>query len=128
MRPIRSMLAAAVWIALSSVAEASSPQIPMECAARDLKFLWQIDEYGERSDVPGEKLYAAFLTMLRARSVCAAGQAAEAMALYDSAFGPFVAASSNSLRPSRQRSNAKRRFRVSCRSGTLEKADASRNA
>jgi len=95
------MLAAAVWIAVSSVAADSAPRMPKECAARDITFLWQIEDHGARQDVPGERLYAAFLTMLRARSACLDGQTAEALALYDSAFGPFVAVMPNPPHPER---------------------------
>jgi hypothetical protein len=101
MRPIQAMFAATIWIVLSSVADAGASQIPRECAMRDMRFLWQLEERGALPDARGDKLYDAFLTMLRARSACTAGQTAEAMALYDSAFGPFVTASPTALRPHR---------------------------
>ena len=37
---------------------------------------------------PGEHLYAAFLTMLRARTACSVGRFEEGLALYDSSFDP----------------------------------------
>lgn len=101
MRPIQAMFAATIWIVLSSVADAGASQIPRECAMRDMRFLWQLEEHGAVPDAPGDKLYAAFQTMLRARAACSAGQTADAMALYDSAFGPFVMASPNPQRPDR---------------------------
>ena len=95
MRPFRPLLAAAILIALPSVAPAGQPETTRDCAARDLKLLSQIEQHGQRQDVAGEKLFAAFLTMLDARSACAAGRTAEATALYDSAFGPLMMASPN---------------------------------
>jgi hypothetical protein len=61
------------------------------CSMRDARFLLQLDQHGEQGDVPGEKLYAAYLTMLRARTACSAGRPEEALQLYDSAFGPVQA-------------------------------------
>jgi hypothetical protein len=95
MRPFQPLLAAAILIALPSVAQASQPKPTPDCAARDLKLLSQIEQHGQRQDVAGDKLFAAFLTMLDARSACAAGRTAEATALYDSAFGPLMMASPN---------------------------------
>jgi hypothetical protein len=61
------------------------------CAMRDTRFLLQLDQYREQGNMPGEKLYAAYLTMLRARTACSAGRPEEALQLYDSAFGPVQA-------------------------------------
>ena len=58
-----------------------------ECAIRDARFALLLEQHGDRGDVPGDKLYAAFLTMLRARSACSAGRTNEGLALYDSVFG-----------------------------------------
>jgi hypothetical protein len=61
------------------------------CATRDALFLLQLEEYGEKADVPGERLYAAFLTMLRARAACSRGRTEDGLALYDDPFGPAPA-------------------------------------
>jgi hypothetical protein len=58
------------------------------CAMRDAHFLLQLDQHSEQGSVPGEKLYAGYLTMLRARAACSAGRKEEGLKLYDSAFGP----------------------------------------
>jgi len=55
------------------------------CPARDLTLITTIEELGVEGRVPGETLYAAFLAMLEARDVCAAGRARAALAIYDSA-------------------------------------------
>jgi hypothetical protein len=59
-----------------------------DCGSRDAHFLTQLEQHGERGTMPGEKLYAAFQTMLRARAACSAGRSEEGLALYDSVFGP----------------------------------------
>ncbi len=67
-----------------------SPSVSLECGTRDVQFLTQLEHYGELGTIPGEILYAAALTMLRARAACRAGRSEEGLTLYDSAFGPYT--------------------------------------
>ena len=55
-----------------------------ECAVRDLRILTALGEHGEAQDVAGEDIAAAFFTLLKARAACAAGNIAEALAIYES--------------------------------------------
>ena len=59
-----------------------------ECATRDAHFILQLEQYGEQGSLPGDALYAAFRTMLRARAACSSARSADGLALYDSSFGP----------------------------------------
>src|SRR5262245_46009487 len=67
-----------------------------ECTARDARFMLQLEQHGEQGIMPGDRLYAAYLTMLWARTACSAGRLEEGLALYDGPFGPVR----NSLIPS----------------------------
>jgi hypothetical protein len=58
--------------------------IPVECAARDLQVVIQLEQRGETQDVASDKLAAAFFTMMRARRACNEGRVSEAEAIYDS--------------------------------------------
>ena len=91
MTPIKpSILLAFVFVTTSSLAAEADRKLSIlkQCATRDAYFLLQLEQYGEQGDTPGEKLHAAYLTMLRARTACSVGLSTEALALYDSAFGP----------------------------------------
>ena len=68
----------------------SNASFPLECASRDAAFVIQLEQRGEAQSMPAERLYAAFVTMLRARDACSEGRKAEALALYDNAFGPVL--------------------------------------
>jgi hypothetical protein len=57
--------------------------IPVECAARDLQVVIQLEQRGEAQDVASDKLAAAFFTMMRARRACNEGRVSEAEAIYD---------------------------------------------
>jgi len=69
-------------VKLSAVA-AERPDLA-ECAARDLKVLTAIGEHGEAQDVPADVIAAAFFSMVKARTACAAGNTTEGLAIYDS--------------------------------------------
>jgi hypothetical protein len=72
-------------------AESQNPVISRECAQRDAEYIFQIEEQGHRPGASGAKLYEAHTAMLEARTLCQAGRQKEALALYDNAFGAFVA-------------------------------------
>jgi len=78
---------AALLTAMPSYADETNSRL-LRCATRDTHFQMQLEHYGEQGHVPGEKLYAAYLTMLRARTACSAGRSDEGLLLYDSSFGP----------------------------------------
>ncbi len=86
----RRSLAPALGVAVAS-AESRSPVLSQECAQRDGEYMMQMDEQGNHPEASGPKLHRAFLAMLEARTLCEAGRQTEAFALYDEAFGVFVA-------------------------------------
>jgi hypothetical protein len=62
------------------------------CAVRDLSLARAIEKHGAAQDVSPEQLAGAAFTMMRARSACRQGHAAEALIMYDSIlFAPRVA-------------------------------------
>ena len=93
MRRIKtSILVATALIISSSLIEADAQERSLkECAFHDAQFMLQLDQHRERADVAGDRLHSAFLTMLRARCACSGGRTNEAIALYDSVFGPVLA-------------------------------------
>jgi len=80
---------------LVETTEASAQSRPRtvsrECALRDAQYLFQMEERGSRADADGVKLHGAHEAMLEARTLCEMGRQQDALALYDRAFGPFVA-------------------------------------
>ena len=88
-------------MAMPSFAEEANPKLlpSIECATRDTHFILQLEQYGEQGSMPGDKLYAAYRTMLRARTACSSGRSAEGLALYDSSFGPVRDTASVNERP-----------------------------
>jgi hypothetical protein len=70
-------------ITASSHAVAAERKGSPVCAARDLKLVTLIEQWGEARAVPGEKLAEAFFTMIKARDLCRSGRVAEALAIYD---------------------------------------------
>jgi hypothetical protein len=83
---IRYFILAALFMAMPSYADETDSRL-LKCATRDTHFQIQLEH--EQGHMPGEKLYAAYLTMLRARTACSAGRSEEGLLLYDSAFGPL---------------------------------------
>jgi hypothetical protein len=73
------LLAAAVKLS----AVAAERPVLAECAKSDLKILTMLGEHGEAQDVPGDAIAAAFFSMVKARQACAAGNVAEALAIYE---------------------------------------------
>jgi len=70
---------------LVSDAVAAEPSVMARCARRELKLITDIERAGESQAMPGEQVYRAFVTMLDARALCAAGRLDDALALYDKA-------------------------------------------
>ena len=70
---------------LVSDAAAAEPSMMARCARRELTLITDIERAGESQTVPGEQVYRAFVTLLDARALCAAGRLDDALALYDKA-------------------------------------------
>ena len=70
---------------LATGAVAAEHSAMSRCAARDAKVLARIELAGDTHAVPGQQVYEAFVAMLEARALCAAGRVDEAFALYDNA-------------------------------------------
>jgi hypothetical protein len=68
-----------------------SKRLDDQCAKRDALFMLQLEQHGESGEMPGEKLYAAYRDMLRARTACSQGRAEDGLALYDSHFDQAAA-------------------------------------
>jgi len=93
---IRSSLTALVLGACLAppVGAMAQVQFARECSAEDLTVITLIDEHGEAGAVAADRLYAARLTVLDARTACSEGRVGEALALYKSVFelGPVAKA------------------------------------
>jgi hypothetical protein len=77
--------------ATSAVSNTGSGGMSRECALRDNEAITRLERYAEGSEVAGDLLYEAFVTITRARAACYAGRAADGLALYDSAFAVTLA-------------------------------------
>ena len=87
MRSIKPVVTAlALLVFASSVSATTAQTYPVECAQRDVQVVTQIEQIGEAQSVPGEIMFEAFMTVMRARKACAQGRVAVALALYDSIF------------------------------------------
>ena len=91
---IRSSLPALAFgaclaLPVSAMAQA---QFARECSAKDIAVITLIEERGETGDVSGDRLAAAHLVMLDARTACSDGRVSEALVLYQSALelGPVT--------------------------------------
>ena len=75
-----------VFSALSTAAPASTENsaFPKLCAELDLAVTSEIELAANAQQIPGEKLAAAFFTVMDARNACAEGRYNEALAIYDS--------------------------------------------
>ena len=75
-----------LFSALSTVAPASTENsaFPKLCAELDLAVTSDIELAANAQQIPGEKLAAAFFTVMDARNACAEGRYDEALAIYDS--------------------------------------------
>ena len=91
MSSITYLLVAGMMMINPSLAGDADTNPLMKCATRDARFILQLEHHGHQDTMPGEKLYAAYLTMLEARTACATGREQEGLRLYDSAFGPVLA-------------------------------------
>ena len=87
MKPIKPVVAAfALLLLASAVMPAAAQDYPVECAQRDVQLVTQIEQVGEAQSVPGEIMFEAFMTVMRARRECSQGRVAVGLALYDSVF------------------------------------------
>jgi hypothetical protein len=70
---------------LSTAAPASTENsaFPKLCAELDLEVISDIELAAIAQQIPGEKLAAAFFTVMDARNACAEGRYDEALAIYD---------------------------------------------
>jgi hypothetical protein len=77
---LQLLFASSVLIVSASVgsAETFSPQ----CAAEDIRLVIMIEEHGTTGAIPSDRLHAAYVATLQARSVCKDGQVAEAIRMY----------------------------------------------
>jgi hypothetical protein len=90
MQPIKPVVAAFALAAFASAAmPAAAQDHPVECAQRDVQLV--IEQIGEAQSVPGEIMFEAFVTVLRARAACSQGRVAAGLALYDSVFKTSLA-------------------------------------
>jgi hypothetical protein len=92
MQPIKPVIAAFALAAFASAAmPAAAQDHPVECAQRDVQLVTQLEQVGEAQTVPGEIMFEAFMTVLRARAACSQGRVAAGLALYDSVFKTSLA-------------------------------------
>ena len=92
MQPIKPVVAAFALAAFASAVMAAVAQDhPVECAQRDVLLVTQLEQIGEAQSVPGEIMFEAFVTVLRARAACSQGRVAAGLALYDSVFKTSLA-------------------------------------
>lgn len=61
------------------------------CAQRDVQAVTLIDDLGDAQRAAGQKLFEAFLIVLRAREACIEGREREALSIYDTV-APSLAA------------------------------------
>jgi hypothetical protein len=88
---IKHLLLAGLITMSPALADDAPTNSLLTCATRDARFILQLEHHGDQGTMPGEKLYAAYRTMLRARTACSAGRLEDGHKLYDSAFGPVLA-------------------------------------
>lgn len=86
MKPIKPVVTALAMLLFASAVMAAAQDYPVECAQRDVQLVTQIEQIGEAQSVPGDIMFEAFMTVMRARKACAQGRVAVALALYDSIF------------------------------------------
>ena len=92
MKPVKPVVAAfALLLLASAVMPAAAQDHPVECAQRDVQLVTQLEQVGEAQTLPGEIMFEAFVTMLRARAACSEGRVAAGLALYDSIFKTSLA-------------------------------------
>jgi hypothetical protein len=72
---------------------AERPLLDLRCASRDINAVTLIERLGESQEISAEVLVDAFATVARARRVCASGDVADALGIYDS-----IALSSSAMR------------------------------
>jgi len=91
MKPIKPVVAALALLLFASAVMAAAQDYPVECAQRDVQLVTQIEQIGEAQSVPGDIMFEAFMTVLRARAACSEGRVAAGLALYDSVFKTSLA-------------------------------------
>jgi hypothetical protein len=85
-------LVASLGMTIGATAQAPTGPFARECALKETAVITLIEDHGAAEDLPADRLGAAALTMLRARSACYEGRVGEALALYESIFdlGPVA--------------------------------------
>ena len=81
----RHILLIILFSVISTAAPASTEisAFPKLCAKLDLEVISEIELAAIAQQIPGEKLAAAFFTVMDARNACAEGRYDEALAIYD---------------------------------------------
>ena len=92
MRPTKSSILVALVIFLaapvtSAGAQQTTGSLPLECAARDLQLVAQLEKVNTDSRIFDE----AFSTIMRARRACDEARVPEGLALYDRIAAPILA-------------------------------------
>jgi hypothetical protein len=86
------VLGASLSMTINATAQGQASKFTRECALKDIAAVTVIEDHGMAEDLPGDRLFDAWLTMLRARSACHEARVSEALALYESilALGPVA--------------------------------------
>jgi hypothetical protein len=97
LRPLAFVALLAMTI--TAMAQAQAGPFARDCALKETAAITMIEDHGAADDLPADRLAAAGLTMLRARSACYAGRVGEALALYQSILDLGPVASLRQQRP-----------------------------
>ncbi len=81
---LRALALAASLLTIGAKAQVQAGQFAAECALNETAAITVIEDHGAADDLSADRLAAAGMTMLRARSACYAGRIGEALALYRS--------------------------------------------
>ena len=92
-------LVASLAMTISATAQGQAGQFARECALKEVTVITLIEDHGAAEDLPADRLGAAGLTTLRARSACYQGRVGEALALYESILDLGPVASLRRQRP-----------------------------
>lgn len=92
-------LVASLALTTGVMAQEQTRQFAKECALKEITVVTLIEDHGVADDLPADRLAAAGLAMLHARSTCYAGRVDEALALYGSILDLGPVASLQGRRP-----------------------------
>jgi hypothetical protein len=92
-------LVASLAVTIAATAAGQAEPFARDCARKDIAVITMIDDHGAADDLPADRLAAAGMTMLRARSACYAGRVGEALALYQTVLDLGPVASLRQKRP-----------------------------